>query len=47
MPTDSRFVHVGEAAPVFSLPSVGGEPVSLDQFKGKSHVVLVFLRGFM
>ncbi len=46
MPVDSRFVHVGEPAPTFQLPSVDGEEVSLDQFFGRENVVLVFLRGF-
>ena len=47
MPVESRFVHLGENAPEFSLPAVGGETISLEQFRGQKHVVLVFLRGFM
>ncbi len=46
MPVDSRFVHLGDPAPDFTLPSVNGEQVSLSQFRGSQHVVLVFLRGF-
>jgi len=47
MPTQSRFVPVGSEAPVFTLPSVMGEEVRLADYRGKQHVVLVFLRGFM
>ncbi|RME82801.1 MAG: hypothetical protein D6775_09900 [Caldilineae bacterium] len=46
MPTTSRFVSIGSQAPDFTLPSVTGEEVSLADYHGKSHVVLVFLRGF-
>ncbi len=46
MPVESRFVKVGKEAPDFTLPSVQGGDVSLSDYKGKKHVVLVFLRGF-
>jgi peroxiredoxin len=43
-PTDSQLkVQVGEKAPDFTLPSVGGEKVSLRQFLGKKNVVLSFV----
>ena len=43
-PVDSRIkVKVGKRAPDFKLPSIGGETVSLAQFKGKRHVVLSFV----
>jgi peroxiredoxin len=45
MPTASRFVPVGVAAPDFALPSVTGGEVRLSQFRGRRYVVLVFLRG--
>ena len=47
MPTQSRFVPVGAAAPQFTLPSVTGEEISLSDYRGQKHVVLVFLRGFL
>jgi peroxiredoxin Q/BCP len=33
---------IGRPAPDFTLPSTGGEPVSLKQFKGRKTVVLYF-----
>lgn len=47
MPTASRFVPIGANAPDFSLPSVTGKQISLSDYRGEKHVVLVFLRGFM
>jgi len=46
MPTQSRFVTVGAEAPDFTLPSVAGGTVHLSGYRGRKHVVLVFLRGF-
>jgi peroxiredoxin len=34
-------------APDFTLVDLDGKPVSLSDFRGKKHVVLVFNRGFM
>ena len=34
------------AAPDFTLRNVRGEPISLSDFRGERHVVLVFNRGF-
>ena len=43
-PTDSKLkVKVGGKAPDFTLPSVGGEKISLRQFQGKKNVVLSFV----
>lgn len=43
-PVDSRLkVSVGDAAPDFTLPSVGGEPVTLSQFRGTKNVVISFV----
>jgi len=33
---------LGQPAPDFTLPSTGGEPVTLSSYRGQSHVVLVF-----
>ncbi len=37
---------VGDSAPQFSLPSAGGNTVSLSDYAGKSKLVLVFYRGY-
>ena len=47
MPINSEIVQIGDPAPSFTLPTVSGEDVSLDQFLGQKNVVLVFLRGFL
>ncbi len=47
MPTQSRLVPVGAPAPDFTLPAVTGEAVRLSDYRGRRHVVLVFLRGFL
>lgn len=38
-------LKVGDTAPGFTLPSSGGGEVSLDEHRGRSAVMLVFLRG--
>ncbi len=38
----SRGVKVGDRAPDFTLPSLTGEPVSLESFLGKKNIVLYF-----
>jgi peroxiredoxin len=43
-PIDSKLkVKVGDPAPNFTLPSISGEKVSLNQFQGKKNVVLSFV----
>ena len=37
-----RSVHVGDHAPIFTLPDPSGKQVSLQDFIGKSHIVLYF-----
>jgi len=37
---------VGEAAPLFSLPSLSGATVDLASYRGRSNVVVWFSRGF-
>ncbi|MCH8284085.1 MAG: redoxin domain-containing protein [Chloroflexi bacterium] len=40
-------LKVGDSAPGFTLPSSGGGEVSLAKHRGRSAVMLVFLRGTM
>jgi peroxiredoxin len=43
-PVDSTLkVKIGEPAPDFTLPSVSGEKISLNQYRGKKHVVISFV----
>ncbi len=43
-PVDSRVsVRIGEMAPDFTLPTVGGGEVKLSDFRGKQHVILSFV----
>ena len=43
-PIDSVLkVRVGDPAPHFTLPSISGEPVRLEQFRGKQRVVISFV----
>ena len=45
-PLDSRLkVEVGQSAPDFSLPSLKGGEVALDQYRGKKNVILSFVPG--
>lgn len=39
-------VDVGQKAPSFSLPSIQGETISLDDYNGNRNVLLWFSRGF-
>jgi peroxiredoxin (alkyl hydroperoxide reductase subunit C) len=44
MPVDSDLkVTIGEKAPDFTLPSIGGEKISLSQYKGRKNVVISFV----
>lgn len=43
-PVDSRLrVRVGDPAPDFTLPSLGGAPVRLSDYRGRKNVVLSFI----
>ena len=42
-----KSVGVGTAAPLFTLPSVQGDELSLTDYAGSKHVVLVFLRHLL
>jgi hypothetical protein len=40
-------LDVGDKAPDFTLPSTTGEPISLQQFRGKKHLLIEFyVRAF-
>ena len=38
-------VGIGDPAPAFRLPSGQGPEVALEQYRGRSHVILVFAKG--
>ena len=40
-------VSLDQPAPDFTLADYQGEPVSLSQFRGQRHVLLIFNRGFV
>jgi AhpC/TSA family len=40
-------IEINSPAPDFTLPDYQGNEVTLSQFKGKQHVLLVFNRGFL
>ena len=43
-PIDSKLkVKVGDLAPDFTLPSVGGQEIRLSQYRGKSNVMISFV----
>ena len=44
-PTDLDRVKVGQPAPDFTLEDSDGKNVSLEDYRGKKNVVLVFYRG--
>lgn len=39
--------QVGKPAPVFTLPALKGGTLSLDAYRGKHNVVVVFYRGWL
>ncbi|MBN1313958.1 MAG: redoxin domain-containing protein [Anaerolineales bacterium] len=39
-------VQINSVAPDFTLKDTQGRPVSLSDFRGEKHVLLVFNRGF-
>jgi peroxiredoxin len=43
---NSRLITPGELAPDFELEDINGNCIRLSSFRGKSPVVLAFLRGF-
>ena len=44
-PFDTSRIAIGSLAPDFTLRSKEGTPVTLSQFRGQKHVLLVFYRG--
>ncbi len=47
MRRDAGKVELHEVAPDFTLPDFRGHDVSLADFRGEKHVLLVFSRGFI
>ena len=43
--TETRGIPVGKPAPAFTLPSAGGERISLESLLRKGKVALVFYRS--
>jgi hypothetical protein len=46
IPPGPTSLRVGEPPPDFTLRDAGGHPVSLDAYRGKKPVVLIFYRGY-
>lgn len=44
--SESTELTIGVAAPDFRLPSTTGGEIRLSDYRGKSHVVLFFVREF-
>ena len=40
-------IQEGSTAPDFTLTDTQGQSVSLSDYLGRRHVVLIFIRGFM
>jgi peroxiredoxin len=47
MNMNTQILTPGEPAPDFEITDVNGNLIRLSSFRGKSPVVLAFLRGFM
>jgi peroxiredoxin len=45
-PEHNGELAVGDLAPDFHLPASTGREVALDEYRGKQHVVLFFVRTF-
>ncbi len=43
---DTPELHVGDPAPDFRLPASTGGEIALADYRGKSHVVLFFVREY-
>jgi len=43
--SDLERIAVGDTAPDFTLESLAGPTVTLSDFRGRTHVILVFYRG--
>jgi hypothetical protein len=46
IPPSPTPLQVGAAPPGFTLPDAGGRPVTLEDYRGRKPVVLVFYRGY-
>jgi hypothetical protein len=46
-PMIKETIGIGQTAPDFTLADLNGQDVRLSDFRGKKHIVLAFLRGFL
>jgi hypothetical protein len=46
VPATPTAVSVGQPPPPLTLPDAAGRPVSLDDYRGKKPVILIFYRGY-
>ena len=45
MPRENRVLQIGDPAPDFYLRLADGREVRLSDYRGRQHILLVFLRG--
>ena len=45
-PEDTSTLAVGDLAPDFHLPASAGREIALSDYRGRSHVVLFFVRAY-
>ena len=45
MPRKNKILNIGDQAPLFTLPSVQRQTVTLESYLGQQAVILAFFRG--